>query len=172
MAEVRKGAVAWKGNPTDLLGPELKAGDAAPTDFSVVGTDMAAVSGKDMAGKPRILAAVPSLDTPVCDTEMRRFNSEASKVPGVTIYAVSMDLPFAQKRWCGATGSDNVKALSDYKDRSFGTAFGVMAPSKGLFARAVFVIGADDKLKHVEYVADATHEPDYDAALAAARSLG
>src|SRR5688500_6119789 len=116
MAEQRKGAVQWKGSPTDLVGPELKAGDKAPTDFTLISANMAAVSGKDLAGKPRILCAVPSLDTPVCDMEMKRFNQEAAKLPGVNVYAVSLDLPFAQKRWCGATGSDNVQALSDYKD--------------------------------------------------------
>jgi len=172
MPTQRTGAVKWKGTPTDLVGPELKPGDKAPSDFTLVGTDMAAVSGKDLAGKPRILCALPSLDTPVCDVEMKRFNQEAAKVPGTTVYVVSLDLPFAQKRWCGATGSDKVKALSDYKDRSFGPAYGVLAPSKGLFARAVFVVGADDVIKHVEYVAEVGTEPNYDAALGAAKSLG
>ena len=106
MAELRKGAVKWKGAPTDVLGPEIKVGDKAPTDFSIVGTDMSAITGKDMAGQTRIICAVPSLDTPVCDTEMRRFNKEAEKLGDVKVYVVSMDLPFAQKRWCGATGSD------------------------------------------------------------------
>jgi thioredoxin-dependent peroxiredoxin len=172
MAEQRKGAVNWKGAPTDLVGPELKVGDKAPADFTLVSTELSAVSGKDLAGKPRILCAVPSLDTAVCDTEMKRFNQEAAKLPGVGVYAVSLDLPFAQKRWCGATSSNNVKALSDYKDRSFGPAYGVFAPSKGLFARAVFVIGADDVVKHAEYVAEVATEPNYDAALSAAKSLG
>jgi len=172
MAEQRKGAVKWKGAPTDLVGPELRAGDRAPPDFTLVSTDMAAVGGKDLAGKPRILCAVPSLDTAVCDIEMKRFNQEAAKLPGVGVYAVSLDLPFAQKRWCGSTGSDKIQALSDYKERSFGPAYGVLAPSKGLFARAVFVIGADDVVKHAEYVAEVGSEPNYDAALAAARSLG
>jgi thiol peroxidase len=171
MASQRKGAVNWKGAPTDLVGPELKAGDKAPSDFTLVGTDMSAVSGKDLAGKPRILCALPSLDTPVCDVEMKRFNQEAAKLGDTTVYVVSLDLPFAQKRWCGATGSDKVKALSDYKDRSFGPAYGVLAPSKGLFARAVFVIGPDDVIKHAEYVAEVGTEPNYDAALSAAKSL-
>ena len=170
MASQRKGAVNWKGAPTDLVGPELKAGDKAPSDFTLVATDMSAVGGKDLAGKARILCALPSLDTPVCDIEMKRFNQEAANVPGVKVYVLSLDLPFAQKRWCGATGSDRVEALSDFKERSFGTAYGVFAPAKGLFVRAVFVIGKDDKLRHVEYVKDVSTEPDYAAALQAAKS--
>lgn len=169
MTMERKGAVQWKGNPTDLVGPELKVGDAAPTDFTLVANDMSAVKGSDLAGKTRILCALPSIDTPVCDTEMRRFNQEAAAIPGVQVYVVSMDLPFAQKRWCGAAGIDKVKALSDYKDRSFGPAWGVLAPAKGLHARAVFVVGADDRIKHVEYVKEVGSEPDYKKALDAAR---
>lgn len=171
MAETRKGAINWKGNPTDLVGPELKAGDKAPTDWTVVANDMAAVSAKDMAGQKRIVLTSPSLDTAVCDTEVRRFNKEAAAVAGVKVYFVSADLPFAQKRWCGAAGVENVVTLSDYKDRSFGPAWGTFAPAKGLHARAVFVIGADDVIKHVEYVAETTTEPNYDAALSAAKSL-
>jgi thiol peroxidase len=170
MAEIRKNAIYWKG-PMDLEGPELKVGDKAPSEFSLVATDMSEVKGSDLVGSVRILCAVPSLDTPVCDVEMRRFNTEASRLPGVTVAAVSMDLPFALKRWCGATGSDKIRALSDFKFRSFGTAYGVFAPAKGLLCRAVFVVGRDDVVKHVEYVADVGKEPSYDAALATARSL-
>ncbi len=171
MAQIRKNALLWKGSPVDVEGPQLKVGDKAPTEFAVIGNDMSATKGGDMAGKPRIISAVPSLDTPVCDTETRRFNSEAAKIPGVKIFTVSMDLPFAQKRWCGGAGIDKVVTLSDYKDRSFGPAWGVFVPSKGLFARAVFVVGADDKIHHVEYVKDATSEPDYNAAIDAAKKL-
>lgn len=171
MPETRKGAINWKGNATDLIGPGLKVGDRAPTDFALVSNDMSALSGADMSGQKRIVLTVPSLDTPVCDTETRRFNQEAAGIPGVKIYVVSADLPFAQKRWCGAAGIANVVTLSDYKDRSFGPAWGTFAPAKGLHARAVFVIGADDVLRHVEYVAEATSEPSYDAALAAAKGL-
>ncbi|HEX4338972.1 MAG TPA: thiol peroxidase [Polyangiaceae bacterium] len=170
MSEIRKGAVIWK-VPTDLEGPEVKVGDKAPSAFTLIGTDMGEVKGTDFSGSVRILCAVPSLDTPVCDIEMRRFNTEAAKLPGVTVAAVSLDLPFAAKRWCGATGSDKIRALSDYKFRDFGTAYGVLAPSKGLLARAVFVIGKDDVVKYAEYVADVGKEPNYDAALAAAKSL-
>lgn len=171
MAETRKGAINWKGNPTDLVGPALAKGQKAPSDWTLVGNDMSAQSAPNMAGQKRIVLTVPSLDTPVCDIETRRFNQEATSVAGVKIYVVSMDLPFAQKRWCGAAGVSNVTTLSDYKDRSFGPAWGTFAPSKGLHARAVFVIGADDVIRHVEYVADATHEPNYAAALDAAKAL-
>ncbi|MBI3205440.1 MAG: thiol peroxidase [Myxococcales bacterium] len=171
MPETRKAAINWKGNPVDLIGPELGPGNPAPTDFSVVGNDMSAVAASAMAGQKRIVLTVPSLDTPVCDTETRRFNQEATSIPGVKIYVVSADLPFAQKRWCGAAGISNVITLSDYKDRSFGPAWGTFAPAKGLHARAVFVIGADDVIRHVEYVAEATTEPNYGAALEAAKAL-
>ena len=170
MPELRKAAVQWKGTPTDVAGPALKPGDAAPSDFVVTATDMKSVAGSQLAGTPRILCAVPSLDTAVCDLEMKRFNQEAASLPGVKLYVLSLDLPFAQKRWCGATGSDRVEALSDFKERSFGTAYGVFAPAKGLFVRAVFVIGKDDKVRHVEYVKDVASEPDYAAALQAAKS--
>jgi thiol peroxidase len=169
MAQLRKGAVDWRG-PADLEGPEVKVGEKAPADFVLVGTDMKEVRGADLAGKVRILCSVPSLDTPVCDIEMKRFNTEAAGLPGVTVAAVSMDLPFAAKRWCGASGAENVVALSDFKARSFGPAYGVFVPAKGLLARAVFVVGKDDVVKHVEYVAEVGKEPDYAAALAAARA--
>lgn len=172
MAQIRRNAIHWKGNPVDVEGPNLKVGDKAPEDFTVAANDLSAVTGKDLAGKPRIFLAVPSLDTPVCDIEVRRFNVEVGKLPAVKVYAMSMDLPFAQKRWCGAAGiTDRVVTLSDYKDRSFGPAYGVLVPAFGLFARAVFVIDANDKIRHVEYVKDATQEPDYHAALEAAKQM-
>ena len=172
MPELRKAAVKWKQAPTDLVGPELKVGDLAPSDFTLTANDQSSVAGSSLACKARIVCAVPSLDTSVCDTEMKRFNQEAANLSGVKVFVVSMDLPYAQKRWCGATGSDRVEALSDFKERSFGPAYGVFAPVKGLLARAVFVIGKDERLRHVEYVKEVTTEPDYAAALAAARSLG
>jgi thiol peroxidase len=170
MPELRKAAVQWRGTPTDVVGPALKTGDTAPSDFVVTATDMKSVAGVQLAGTPRIICALPSLDTPVCDVEMKRFNQEAANLPGIKVYVLSLDLPFAQKRWCGATGSDRLEALSDYKERSFGPAYGVLAPAKGLFVRAVFVIGKDDKLRYVEYVKDVVSEPDYAAALQAAKS--
>ena len=170
MPEIRKAAVQWKGIPTDVVGPALKPGDTAPSDFVVTATDMKSLQGSQLAGTPRILCTVASLDTSVCDSEMKRFNQEVAGIPGVKVYVVSLDLPFAQKRWCGATGSDRIEALSDFKERSFGPAYGVFAPIKGLLVRAVFVIGKDDKLRHVEYVKEVTTEPDYAAALQAAKN--
>jgi thiol peroxidase len=170
MATERKGAVLWKGTPTDVVGPELKPGGKAPSSFTVTGNDMSEVKGADLAGKARIVCSVPSLDTPVCDRETRHFNEEAARIPGIQVHVVSMDLPFAQKRWCGAAGVERVRTLSDYKDRTFGPAYGVFVPSKGLLCRAVFVIGKDDVIRHVEYVKDVGSEPDYKAALEAARA--
>lgn len=173
MPETRKGAINWKGNPVDLIGPGLKAGDKAPTDWTAVGNDMSAVSAKDLAGQKRIVLTVPSLDTAVCDTETRRFNQEATSVPGVKIWVISADLPFAQKRWCGAAGISAVTTLSDFRDRAFGNAYGVAitsGPLAGVNARAVFVVGKDGVLKHVEYVPEIASEPNYEAVLGAARA--
>ena len=166
----RKGAVTLHGSPMTLAGPELKPGDKAP-DFRVVSNDMKPVTLADTAGKVRILASVPSLDTPVCDTETRRFNAEAAKLPGVEILTISMDLPMAQKRWCGAAGVDKVRTLSDYRDRNFGPAFGVLIQELKLDARAVFVLDKDNTIHYVEYVKEVGEHPNYDAALAAARKL-
>lgn len=162
--------VLSRGNPVELQGPELKPGDIAPSKFTLTANDMKQVTGSDLAGKPRIVLCSPSLDTSVCDLEARRFNAEAASLSGVRVYYVTMDLPFAQARWCGAAGVENVKTLSDYRERSFGPAYGVLMPN-ALLARAVFVIGADDRLRHVEYVKEVTTEPDYAAALAAIRLM-
>ncbi len=171
MAQLRKNAINWKGNPVDVEGPELKVGDKAPSDFVVAANDLKAVSGQELAGKTRVLLSVPSLDTAVCDMEVRRFNQEAAKIGNLGIYACSMDLPFAQKRWCGAAGIEKVQTLSDFKARNFATAHGVFVPSIGLMCRAVFVIDSKDTIRHVEYVRDAVHEPNYQAALEVAKSL-
>jgi len=164
--------VLWKGNPTETTGPELKVGDRAPSGFTVTANDMSPIKGDDLSGHPRIVLSAPSIDTGVCDTEGRRFNGEAANLPGVQVAYITLDLPFAQKRWCGAAGIDKVKTASDYKDRTFGPAYGVFAPSKGLLVRAVFVIDKNDVIKHVEYVKEVTTEPNYAAALEAARTLG
>lgn len=166
----RKEAVTLRGNPMTLIGPELKVGDKAP-DFKLVGNDMKPVTLADTSGKVRIIACVPSLDTPVCDTETRRFNEEAGKLPGVDILTVSMDLPFAQSRWCGAAGVKNVRTLSDYQQRSFGPAYGVLIKELQLEARAVFVVDKDNTVRYVQYVKEMAEQPDYEAALAAARQL-
>ena len=166
----RKGAVTLRGNPMTLVGPELKAGDKAP-DFKLLGNDMKPVTLADTAGKVRILAVIPSLDTPVCDAETRRFNEEAGQLPGVEILTVSMDLPFAQSRWCGAAGVKNVRTLSDYRDRSFGPAYGVLIQELQLEARAVFVLDQDNTIRHVEYVTEVAEHPNYSAILEAAKKL-
>ena len=166
----RPGAVTMRGNPLTLVGPELKVGDAAP-DFKLLGNDLKPVTLADTTGKVRILSTVPSLDTPVCDMETRRFNDEAANLPGVEILTVSMDLPFAQKRWCGAAGVSNVRTLSDYQDHSFGPAYGVLIKELQLEARAVFVLDKDDSLSYVEYVKEVAEHPNYDSVLAAAKKL-
>lgn len=163
--------VAFKGNPVNLAGNEVKVGQAAP-DFKVQKSDMSDYTLSTSGGKTRIIATVPSLDTPVCDMETKRFNDEASKLPNVEIVCVSMDLPFAQKRWCAASNVDKVVTASDHRDASFGKNYGVLisgGPLDRVLARAVFVIGPDNKVKHVEYVSDITQQPNYDAALAAAK---
>jgi thiol peroxidase len=167
----RKGVITSRGNPLTLLGPEIKVGDKAP-DFLVVDTGMAPVTLADFKGKVKIISAVPSLDTPVCDTETRRFNQEAANLPGnVVVLTISLDLPFAQKRWCGAAGIDKVKVLSDYRDRSFASAYGVLVKESKLLSRSVFVVDGSDTVRYVQHVKDTSQEPDYAAALAAAKSL-
>lgn len=167
----RKNVVTLKGNPVTLLGPEIKAGDKAP-DFAVVANDLSGRTLADYAGKVLIIAAVPSLDTPVCDMETRRFNTEAAGLgDDVVILTVSMDLPFAQARWCGAAGVEAVQTLSDHRDASFGQAWGVLIKEVRLLSRAVFVVGRDGKVAHAQYVKEVSEEPDYAAALDAARKL-
>jgi thiol peroxidase len=165
--------VTFKGNPVALSGSEVKPNQPAP-DFTAIDTGLQPVRLSAARGKVVILSAVPSLDTPVCDTETRRFNQEATSLDeGVEVWTVSMDLPFAQKRWCGASGVQRVKTLSDFRERSFGQAYGTVikdGPLAGLEARAVFVVGKDGQIKHVEYVKEITTEPNYEAALAAARA--
>jgi thiol peroxidase len=169
MAEERKGAVTMRGNPLTLVGPELKAGQKAPT-FEVVGQDMKPVTLDQFKGKVKIIASVPSLDTPVCDAETRRFNEEAAKLPGdVQVLTVSMDLPFAAARWCGAAGIDKVTTLSDYRGGKFGEAYGTLIKELHLDARAVFVADKNDQLVHVEYVKEVANQPNFEAALEAAR---
>ncbi len=173
MADDRKGAVTLRGNPITLGGPELKPGQRAP-DFTALDNGLKPIKLSDATGKVIILSSVPSLDTPTCDTETRRFNQEAAKLGGgVEVWTISRDLPFAQKRWCTAAGATSVKTLSDFRERVFGPAYGVEikdGPIAGLVARAVFVVGKDGALRHVEYVKEIGAEPNYDAALAAAKS--
>ena len=167
----KKGIITFKGNSMTLLGPELHVNDAAP-DFSVVDTGLAAVSLSSYAGKIKIISAVPSLDTPVCDSETRRFNQEAASLPGdAVVLTISLDLPFAQKRWCGAAGIDKVVTLSDYRDRSFGLGYGVLIKELLLLTRAVFVVDAANIIRYIQIVPEVTEEPDYAAVIAAAKAL-
>ncbi len=164
-------SVSFKGNPVSLVGNEVTVGQAAP-DFKTQKTDMSDYSLSTSPGKTRIILSVPSLDTPVCDTETRRFNEEAAKLPNLEIVCVSMDLPFAQKRWCGASGVDKVVTVSDHRDASFGQSYGVLVdggPLDRLHARAVFVVGPDNQVKYAEYVKDIAEQPNYEAVLNAAK---
>ncbi|MBL0224250.1 MAG: thiol peroxidase [Geobacteraceae bacterium] len=167
----RSGIITFKGNPFTLLGPELRVGDKAP-DFTVVDNGLAAVSLADSAGRIRIISSVPSLDTPVCDTETRRFNQEAAGLPdNVVVLTISLDLPFAQKRWCGAAGIEKVTTLSDYRERSFGQNYGVLIKELLLLTRAIFVVDAQDVIRYIQIVPEVTSEPDYAAVIAAAKAL-
>jgi thioredoxin-dependent peroxiredoxin len=167
----RPGATTMRGKPLTLVGPELKPGDTAP-DFTVIDTSLKEVSLKDTGNKVRIISVVPSLDTPVCDAQTKRFNDEAAKLSGVDILTVSMDLPFAQKRWCGQFGVDKVKMLSDHKDGSFGSNYGTLIKELRIESRAIFVLDGNNKIRHAEYVKEVADHPNYEAALSAARSAG
>jgi thiol peroxidase len=158
-----------RGNPLTLIGPELKPGDAAP-DFKLVDNALKDVTLSGTGDHVRIISVVPSLDTPVCDAQTKRFNEEAVKLPNVDIITVSMDLPFAQKRWCGAFGVDKVKMLSDHRDGSFGTHYGTLIKELRIESRAIFVLDHSNKIRHVEYVKEVAEHPNYDAALSAARA--
>ena len=165
------GAVTMKGNPLTLTGDMPKVGDKAP-DFNLTGTDMAGKTLKDFAGKVKVLEIVPSLDTSVCDTETRRFNELAAGLgENIVVLTISMDLPMAQKRWCGAAGVDRVVCLSDFKDHTFGQAYGLRIKELGLLARAVLVVDQNDTIQYAELVKEVAEEPNYDAALEAAKKL-
>ena len=167
----RTGLVTLKGNPVTLMGPEIKVGQPAP-DIELTANDLSTVKLSSFNGKVCIITSVPSLDTPVCDTETRRFNEAASRMgDDVAVLAVSMDLPFAQARWCGAAGVKNVRTLSDHRDAAFGTSYGVLVKGLRLLARAVFVVDRQGVVRYTELVKEVASEPDYEAALAAAGKL-
>lgn len=159
--------VKFQGNEVTLEGKELKEGDIFP-DFSVSDNSLKSVSLKDTKGV-RVFLTVPSLDTPVCDLEIKTFNKRASEISGVTVYTVSMDLPFAQIRWCGAEGVENVVTVSDYKDRNFGQNTGTYVKELGLLARTAFVVDSSNKITYVNYLSEITDYPNYDEILNAAK---
>ncbi|THE14764.1 thiol peroxidase [Bacillus timonensis] len=161
--------ITFKNNPVTLLGNEVKVGDKAP-DFTVLANDLTPVTLADSKDSVRLISVVPSLDTGVCDAQTRRFNEEAAGLGNVKILTISVDLPFAQKRWCGANGIENVQTLSDHRDLSFGEAYGVAIQELRLLARAVFVVDSSDTVTYVEYVSEATNHPNYEAALEAAKA--
>jgi thiol peroxidase len=167
----RTGLVTMRGSPLTLVGGPVKVGDKAP-DFTVLANDATPVRFSSFLGKTCVICSVPSLDTAVCDLETRRFNEEAVKLgPDVKVLVVSMDLPFAQKRWCGAAGVKNVVTLSDHRDASFGLAYGVLMKEVRLLARAVFVVGKEGNLRYQQIVPEVAQEPDYGAVLGAVRQV-
>lgn len=155
--------VCFKGSEVTLQGHHVEVGETAP-DFNVVNQNLETVDASKFKGK-RIYVSVPSIDTPVCDMEIRRFNEEATKYKDAKVYVISMDLPFAQQRWCGSNGIENVEILSDYKYRNFGQNFGTYIEELGLLTRAIFVIDEKDEVIYVEYCQEVAAEPDYEAAL-------
>ncbi|SDH32169.1 thiol peroxidase (atypical 2-Cys peroxiredoxin) [Alteribacillus persepolensis] len=160
--------ITFKENPVTLLGQEVKPGDKAP-DFTVLANDLSEVSLSDTSGKVRLISVVPSIDTGVCDQQTRRFNEEAASLDGVEVLTISVDLPFAQKRWCAAAGIENLQVLSDHRDLSFGKNYGVAIEELRLLARSIFVINSEGEVTYTEYVSEATNHPDYEAAINAAK---
>jgi thioredoxin-dependent peroxiredoxin len=169
--EERKGAVSLRGNPLTLVGREIKVGAQAP-DVELLGNDLKPVRISDFKGKVAVVSAVPSLDTPTCDMETRRFNTEAANLgDDVAILTVSTDLPFAQKRWCGAAGVDKVKTLSDHRETAFGLAYGVLIKELRLLARSIFVVDKAGVVQYIQHVKEVAQEPDYAAVIAAVKKL-
>jgi thiol peroxidase len=167
----RKGIVTVKGNPVTLIGSEAKIGNKAP-DFSVLDVDLKEVRLRDFAGKIKVISVSASLDTPVCDTQARRFNQETAQLPDdVVILNITMDLPFAISRFCTTAGIDKIKALSDHRDASFGNLYGVLIKELRLLARSIFIIDKDDVIRYIEIVPELTNHPDYDKALGFMKKL-
>ncbi|MEI4799941.1 thiol peroxidase [Bacillus sp. NPDC077411] len=161
--------VTFKGNPITLVGTEVKVGDQAP-NFQVLANDLSPVTLETYKGAVKLISVVPSIDTGVCDAQTRRFNEDAASIENAKVLTISVDLPFAQKRWCAANGLENVVTLSDHRDLSFGEAYGVVMKELRLLARAVFVVDSNDKIVYVEYVSEGTSHPNYEAALEAAKA--
>lgn len=167
----RQAGVKFKGNPVTLLGSEVKVGSQAP-EFEVLAQDLTPVTLASSKGKIRLISVVPSLDTGICDAQTKRFNEEAAKLPAnVEVLTISMDLPFAQKRWCAAANVDRIKVLSDHRKGSFGKAYGAQIKELRLLARSIFVVDAKDTVRYVEYVPEVTTHPNYDAALGAVKQI-
>ena len=167
----RSGAITMKGNPLTLVGQELKAGDQAP-DVTLLDNELNPVQLSSFKGKVVVISAVPSLDTPVCDLETRKFNEEAANLgPDVQILTISMDLPFAQARWCAAEGVDRLTTLSDHRDASFGNAYGVLIKELRLLARCIFVVDKEGTIRYIQLVPELTSEPDYESVLEAVKGL-
>ncbi|MCB0310138.1 MAG: thiol peroxidase [Bdellovibrionales bacterium] len=163
--------ISFKGKPLEVAGESLQEGQKAP-DFKLTAQDLTDLSGDSFKGKVLVISTVPSLDTPTCHAQTLRFNKEAAKFGDkVTVLSVSRDLPFAQNRWCEANSVSNVEMASDYKYQTFGESFGVLVPSLGLLARAVFVINQVGEIVYLEYVEELSSEPDYDGALSAIEKL-
>ncbi|WP_249872011.1 thiol peroxidase [Oceanobacillus saliphilus] len=161
-------SVTFKQEPVTLVGPEIKVGDKAP-EFTVLSNGLEEVSLSDYSGKVKLISVVPSIDTGVCSEQTRRFNEEADKLDNVHVLTISMDLPFAQGRWCAANGIEKVDTLSDHRDADFGEKYGTLMKELRLLARSVFVVDSKDEVTYVEYVSEGTSHPDYEAALKAAR---
>ena len=169
--EERSGIITMHGNPLTLLGNELKVGDKAP-DVELSDNDLNPVKISAYLGKVCVISTVPSLDTPVCDMETRRFNQEGANLgDGIVILTVSVDLPFAQKRWCGAAGVDRVVTLSDYRETAFGEAYGVLIKELRLLARTIFVVDPDGIVQYIQNVQELSEEPDYEAVINAVKKL-
>ena len=167
----RKGKITFLGNPLTLIGTEKKIGEKAD-NFTVLDKELKEISLKDFTGKIKLISVTPSLDTPVCDIQARRFNQEAAKLPDdVVIINISMDLPFAISKFCTTAGIDKVKAYSDHRDASFGNAYGVLIKELRLLARSIFIIDRDDTIRYIELVRELSQHPDYDKALAELRKL-
>lgn len=167
----RKNVITSNGNPLTLLGPELKVGDKAP-DFTVLDTTMQPVTLKSSAGKIRMFSVAPSLDTSVCDIQTVTFNKRAAELsPDIELYSVSMDLPFALGRYCAAKAVDRIQTVSDYREVSFGTNYGLLIKELRLLARAVVIVDAKDVIRYVQIVPEMSHEPNYDDAIAALKKV-
>ena len=167
----RKGVLTVKGNPVTLIGEEIKVGQQAP-DFKVLNPDLNEISLEKYKNKLKLIATVPSLDTPICDLEIKRFNDEAAQISkDIVIIFISMDLPFAQKRFCQAYDIKKVKTFSDHKEGDFGIKYGVLIKESRLLSRAIFIIDKDGIVRYVEYVKELASHPDYEAALNALKGI-